>query len=192
MIDPFRFNNYTVRKKLFTFMGDAFHIFDPDGNVVFYSKLKPFKLKEDIRIYAGEDFKTEILSIKARRIIDFASAYDVIDSETGGKIAVLKRKGIKSMLRDEWIIMDSADKEIGIIKEDSMMLAMIRRFLLNLIPQGFTAQLYGKPVCRFRQNFNPFILKINVDFSEDMANIFDKRIGLAAALLLGAIEGRQD
>ena len=32
-----------------------FHIYDEAGNVAFYSKMKAFKLKEDLRIYSGED-----------------------------------------------------------------------------------------------------------------------------------------
>ena len=72
--------------------------------------MKAFKLKEDIRLYTSEDMQTEVLSIQARKIIDISSAYDVIDSLTGAKVGALKRKGLKSILKDEWIIMDAEDK----------------------------------------------------------------------------------
>jgi uncharacterized protein YxjI len=73
----FRLNQYLVRKKIFSFLGGAFHIFDSNGQVMFYSKQKAFKLKEDIRIYTGEDMTTELITIKARQMLDFSATYDV-------------------------------------------------------------------------------------------------------------------
>jgi uncharacterized protein YxjI len=189
----FKFNNYLVRRKILKLFGASFHIFDPDGNVVFFSSQKAFKLKEDIRVYTGEDMQTEVLTILARRIIDFSSAYDVYDpAQAGLKVGALKRKGMKSIIKDEWIIMDAQDKEIGLIQEDSMLLALVRRFLTNLIPQKYAGMVHGAQVCTFKQNFNPFVMKINLDFSMDARGLLDRRIGIAAAILLCAIEGKQN
>lgn len=183
---------YTVSRQIFKLLGAAFHIYDPNGNVAFYSKQKAFKLKEDIRVYTGEDMRNEILTIKAKNIIDFSAAYDIFDPTTQTKVGVLKRKGMKSILKDEWIIMDANEKQIGLIQEDSMMLALIRRFLTNLVPQSFDGTINGQKVCHFKQNFNPFVTKITLDFSMDINNLLDRRLGIAAAVLLCAIEGKQD
>ena len=134
----------------------------------------------------------EVLSIQARNIIDFSAAYDVIDSATGTKVGVLKRKGLKSIIQDEWIIMDANNQEIGLIQEDSTVLALIRRFLTNLIPQKYHGQVGGQQVCIFKQNFNPFVMKINLDYSMDTQGLLDRRLGIAGAVLLCAIEGRQN
>lgn len=182
---------YTVRRKIFKLLGAAFHIYDPQGNVAFYSKQKAFKLKEDIRVYTSEDMLTEVLTIKAKNIIDFSAAYDIFDPTTQTKVGVLKRKGMKSILKDEWIIMDANENQIGLIQEDSMMLALVRRFLTNLVPQSFDGAINGQRVCHFKQNFNPFVTKITLDFSMDMDSLLDRRLGIAAAVLLCAIEGKQ-
>jgi hypothetical protein len=188
----FAHNKYLVRRKIFTLWGGAFHIFDAAGNVVLYSRLKAFKLKEDIRLYTGEDMATEVLVIKARKILDFSSAYDVFDPSLGGaKIGALKRKGLKSILKDEWIFMDATDREIGLITEDTVLLALLRRFLTNLIPQSYDGTINGSRVCHFKQNFNPFVMKVTLDFSPDQSGLLDHRLGLAAAVLLCAIEGKQ-
>jgi uncharacterized protein YxjI len=192
MTDGFEHTTYLVRRKILKLFGAAFHIYDPQGNVVFYSKLKAFKLKEDIRIYTGEDMREEVLVIKARKILDFSSAYDVVDPTTNEKVGVLKRKGFKSILKDEWIMMDANDQDIGLIKEDSTALALLRRFLTgSLIPQKYYGEIDHNPVCTFKQNFNPFVVKINLDFSPDTNNLLDRRLGIAAAVLLCAIEGKQ-
>ena len=190
--EVFTHERYLVRRKIFKLFGAAFHIYDPSGRVAFYSKQKVFKLKEDIRIYTGEDMRREVLIIKARQIIDISAAYDVIDPVTNTKVGALKRKGLKSILKDEWIIMDAEDKEIGFIKEDSTLLALIRRFLTNLIPQKYYGELNGEQVCLFKQNFNPFVMKINLDFSMDRKGLLDRRLGIAGAVLLCAIEGKQN
>lgn len=188
----FQYSNYLVRRKMFKLFGAAFHIYDPNGKVAFYSKQKAFKLKEDIRVFTDEDMMTEVLTILARNIIDFSVAYDVFDSINNIKVGALKRKGMKSIIKDEWIIMDAENKEIGLIQEDSVLLALIRRFLLNIIPQEYHGVVNGKKVCLFKQNFNPFVMKINLDYSMDVNGLLDRRLGIAAAILLCAIEGKQN
>lgn len=192
ILPAYQHTNYLVRKKILTVLGSTFEIFDPNGAVVFYSKQKAFKLKEDIRIFTGADMQTEVLAIHARQILDFSAVYDVIDSATNTKIGALQRKGMKSILKDEWLFLDENDREIGVLQEDSMLMALLRRFLANLIPQTFLGSINGMPVCQFKQHFNPFVVKINLDFAIDTNQLLDRRLGLAAAILLCAIEGRQD
>jgi hypothetical protein len=189
--DRYAHPTYLVRRKVFTLFGNAFHIYDPVGQVAFYSRQKAFRLKEDLRLYSGEDMRTEILSMRARRIIDFGVTFDVFDSLTGAKVGALRRKGFKSMLQDEWLILDPEDREVGLVQEDSVALALIRRFLTHLVPQTWNASLGGAPVAVYRQHFNPFILKITIDFTADVARRLDRRMGIAIAVLLNAIEGRQ-
>jgi len=189
--EQFTYPTYLVRRKFFRVLGAALHIFDPNGQVALYAQMKAFKLREDIRLYTGEDMKTEVLTIKARQVLDISATYDVVDPATGAKIGALRRKGLKSILRDEWLILDATDVQIGTIKEDSTALALIRRFLTNLVPQKFHAELHGKHVATYKQHFNPIIFKMDVDFTADTGGMLDKRIGLAAAVLLATIEGRQ-
>ena len=194
--DPrFGHPQYILRKKVFKLLGAAFHVYDTAGNLVMYSKQKAFKLREDIRLYTGEDMQTELLTIQARQIIDFGAAYDVVDSPTRGKVGALKRKGLKSILRDEWVVMDAFDREIGLIQEDSTALALVRRFIDAVsifLPQKYHVEIGGQLVATLQQNMNPFVKKLTVDFSPDPQGRFDRRLGLAAAALLSAVEGRQD
>lgn len=191
MIDHFGHTTYLVRKKVLKLFGASFHIFDPNGQVVLFSNQKAFKLKEDIRLYTGEDMQTEVLVIKARQVIDWAATYDVYDSVNQHSVGLLKRRGLKSFLRDEWIFADEQEREMGLIQEDSTLLALVRRLVTNLVPQNYHATINGKTVCTFRQNFNPFVMKVTVDFTEDTEGAIDRRLGIAAAILLCAIEGRQ-
>src|SRR5262249_54220124 len=126
--DRWSHSTYLVRRKVFKLFGNAFHIYDPTGNVAFYSKMKAFRLKEDLRLSTGEDMRTEVLSMRARQILDLGVTFDVTDSTTGEKVGALRRKALRSLLRDEWSILGPNDEEVGTVQEDSMALALVRRF----------------------------------------------------------------
>lgn len=192
MHDKFSYNQYLVRRKVLSVLGAKFHIYNSNQDLVMYSQLKAFKLKESIRLYSDESMSQELLTISARSIIDFSATYDVKDAITGEHVGSLRRKGMKSILKDDWIVLNASEVEIGRIKEDSRLLAMLRRFLSNLIPQQYNVLMNGNTVSTFKQNFNPFVTKINVDFSPDPGQMLDRRLGLAASVLLCAIEGKQN
>ena len=189
--NPYGYSNYMIRKQFFKLFGETFRIYTPTGALAFYANLKAFKLKEDIRVYSDESRTREILAIKARNIIDIAATYDVIDSMSGQKIGAFKRKGLKSIIKDEWLIFDAQDQQIGMIQEDSWKLALLRRYITNLIPQKFHGTVNGQPVFIFQQHFNPIIQKIDLDYSIDTNGLLDRRLGIAAAVLMCGIEGRQ-
>ena len=184
----FGLNRYLIRRKVLKILGSSFHVYDGDS-IVGYSELKAFKLKEDIRVFADESMQDELLSIRARQIIDFSAAYDIIDSESGRKLGAAQRKGFKSILRDSWEILDADDKPIAQLKEDSTAMAILRRFLSNLIPQTFHLEHGSGPPIVFTQRFNPFIYKLEVEIPSDTT--LDRRLIFGAAVLISAIEGRQ-
>jgi uncharacterized protein YxjI len=123
----FSHDQFWVRRKFFSLFAPKFYLYDQHENLIAFVKQKAFKLREDIRVYSDESMTRELLHIQARRIIDWSSAYDVLDSLTQQKIGTLKRKAWRSMVRDEWIIMDASDMEVGRIQEDSTFLALLRR-----------------------------------------------------------------
>ena len=183
-------DQYVIRRKFLRLFGNEFRVFDAAGTQVLFSRQKAFKLREDIRVWSGDDMQTELLRIAARQIVDFSAAYDVIDSTTNMKVGAFKRKGLKSIVRDEWILMDANDQEIGLFQEDSMGMAILRRFI-NIIPQKFHMDVGNAHVANLRQNWNPFVVKVTVDFTPDTQKVLDKRFGIAVAILHSAIEGRQ-
>ncbi len=190
MNPAFSFNQYLLKRQVFALTG-KFRFFDPSGRLVLFSEQKMFKLREDIRVYSDESKTQEVLMIKARQIIDFSAAFDVVDSATGQKVGALRRKGLASILRDEWEILDVNDNIIGKLVEDSMGLAMLRRFLSGLIPQNYDILLGTNRVADLKQPFNPFAYQLDINFSMDVNKLLDRRLGIAAGILLAAIEGRQ-
>ena len=189
-------DHFLLRRKFLKIFGQSFHVYDANDQVCFFVKLKAFKLKEDIRIYADTDQQNELLRIQARSVIDFGATYDVIDSTQDLKLGALRRKGLKSLFRDSWLILDVNDEETGTLMEESGGLALLRRLVGGfgslIMPQTFKVEVNGQHVASFRQRRNPFIAKLELDFSMDSQQLLDRRMGIAAAILIGAIEGRQN
>jgi hypothetical protein len=169
-----------------------FRFYDPTDRMIMFSEQKMFRLREDIRVYSDESKMQEVLSIKARQIMDFSAAYDVVDAELNQKVGVLRRRGLRSILRDEWEVLDANDHVIGKLFEDSVGLAMLRRLLLgSLLPQNYDITVGESRVADLKQRFNPFRYELDLDFTMDAGRLLDRRLGIAAAILLATVEGKQ-
>lgn len=191
MHTAFTHSSYLLKRQVLALTGKL-RFYDPYGNLVMFVEQKMFRLREDIRVYTDETKSQELLLIQARAILDWAAAYDVIDSQSGEKVGVLRRKGWKSVLRDEWQILDSHDQPIGVLWEDSVGLALARRLLLgSLLPQNYDILINGQRVADLRQKFHLFAYQLTLDFSMDIGDLLDRRLGIAAAVLLAIIEGKQ-
>ena len=188
----FQFPTYLLKRQAIALTG-KFRFYDPAGRLVMFSEQKMFRLREDIRVYDSEDKSREVLSVKARQIMDFSAAYDVMDTELNQKVGVLRRKGLRSILRDEWEVLDANDRVIGQLFEDSVGMALLRRLLLgSWLPQNYDLTVGETRVADLKQNFNLFRYELNLDFSMDTTHRLDRRVGIAAGILLAAVEGKQD
>ena len=185
-------SKFIIRRDIFA-IGGAFRVLSLENKLLLYSRQKIFKLKEDIRVYNDLEMHDEVLHLNAKQILDFSGAFDVIDSKTREKIGTLRRKGIRSVIRDKWEILDENGNLFAYIEEDSMGMALLRRFLTNLIPQKFTISEINtnRKLAQINQAFNPFLHWFKVDFSPDFEKRLNRRLGIAAVILLLAIEGRQ-
>jgi len=182
---------YVARRNLFNLFGIKCRILSLDGRPLLFVHLKAFRLRECITVYVDEAMSQPLLGIQARQIIDFSAAYDVFDHSTGQRVGALRRRGLKSILRDEWDILDVADQVIGQLIEDSQLMALLRRFLSNLIPQNYHLSIHGKTSATFTGTWNPFVVKHTVDLSADTEGLLDPRLALAASVLLLTVEGKQ-
>ncbi len=186
----FQHKRYLFRRKFFKIFGAAFHVYDEDNNLVFYAKQKAFKLKEDFRVYSDESETEELLVIKTPQILDFSATYYVFDPTADEVVGALKRKGWKSIFKDEWLFLTSENQQIGLLTETSWASAFMSRYL-PFFPQTYLAQTNnGKTLAEIRQHFNPFILKYTLFILKQNPAI-DRRLLIAAGILLAAIERRQ-
>lgn len=204
----------SLKEKLKSASGTTYQGKDREGNVVISARQKGYQRREDIRVYADEENTDEILAIKNEKIRDFSGKFDVTDSKTGELVGSLKRKGWKSELRDEWLILSPEGDEIGKLREQSKygsaylkravtlarafvdaipVVGIINDFIPSIYaaaPQRFTISgTDGEEVAEVRHSrklgFNLFM-----DVKQKDPSI-DRRLLTAANVLLCTIEGPQ-
>ncbi|MFO8101483.1 MAG: hypothetical protein R6U37_04845 [Dehalococcoidia bacterium] len=186
----FRGNMYTFRRKVFRIFGGFFQVYDESGRQVMHSEQASFRIREDFTVYAS-DVNQPLLRIKTPQMLDLGSTYYVTDMQTMESVGALRRSFFKSMFKDEWAFLDASNLEVGKLTEKSILGAMLSRFI-DLVPQTYTVQTldgFGQAV--IKQHFNPFILKYTMTIFEPNPAI-DRRLMIAAGILMGAIERRQE
>ena len=112
--------NYPLDFKFkITTLASDFNITDKNGNYVAYVRQKMFKLKEDVIVFNDESKSKELFRIKANQWIDFNASYslnDLIDNKNYGRLA---RKGMRSLWKASYDILDAHDHPKFKIQEDS-------------------------------------------------------------------------
>ena len=179
-----------LQKKNIQVIGAGFYVLNERGKLLFYGEQKAFRIREDFRIYSDEQKTREALIIKTPQILDISATYNVQDAHTKEFVGAVKRKGIKSIFKDEWVFLSREGQEIGKLTEESIIGAILSRFI-NLIPQKYVILTStGKEVARIAQHFNPFVLKYTMEIKEFPPSI-DIRLLIAMGVLLAGIERRQ-
>ena len=195
MTDLLTTNTYFISKKFLKILGEEFHIYTDDNKDVLigYSKQKALKIKEDIRVFSDESESNQILNIKARNLFDLSGNYDFTDPNTGESLGGIRRNFRKSFFQDSYSIYGSDNQVYGEIKEDSMINALIRRFIpfaSLAFPQVFSMDVQGQSSIIFTQKINPIIQKLTIQIPAE--NQLDRRVILGAAMIIIAIEGKQN
>jgi uncharacterized protein YxjI len=186
----FQEDRFTALQKIFSFT-PQFRFCDPQGKTLAYLRKKVFSWKDQIRVFTDETHSLELLTINARKIIDWGSAFEVTDSLNHQRVGVLKRRGWRSFVRSEWLIFDAQEQQVGRIVEQSAFKAVMRRLLGDLLPQSYSFEIQGQQVGTARQRLNFLMPRMEADFSSDSGRLLDRRLATAAVVLIMSIEGRQ-
>jgi uncharacterized protein YxjI len=168
----------------------------PAGAPVAFVRQKRMAFKEDIRFFADESEATELFRIKARRVVDIGGRYDVDDS-MGQQIGVLEHQFRKSLLRTSWRIFSPADEEIAVAQEKNEALAIARR-VIDFVPYGewvpipydFLIHAGDRELGHFTRKFLAMRDTYTLDLSGDQEKRVDRRLGIALAIGLDALQNR--
>jgi hypothetical protein len=168
-----------IKRPFWSFLGRRFQVYAPDGRMVLFVRHPLLKLREEFTVFTDETERVPVLRIRARQIIGIDIANDVFDAVTGERVGTIKKRGLKSILRDTWDVLDASDQPAGLVQEDGA--ALLRRFFPILLGK-WRIELAGAVVARVRQVFRFFVKEFELDLSEGQGRI-DPRFAVACALL---------
>lgn len=181
------------RRKVFSLVGGEYRATDENDQEIFYARQRPFRLREDFRVYPNKKSDREVLKIKTPRIVDAWATFTVEDPAEHQPVGSLRRKWFDSIFRDTWEIRNSGGQTVGSIREKSQWGAIVSRFLPQfLAPQNYSIRdKDGHAVADIRQSRNPFVLKYDMNIHGIEPSI-DRRLLAASGILLAGIERRQE
>lgn len=105
---------------------------DATGAPVCYVKQKLFKLKEAVTVFSDESKQSTLCQIKADRIIDWSACYHFYD-QSGESFGAVRRKGMRSIWKAHYEVLDENDNHISTIEEENPM-SKVADSLLGEIP----------------------------------------------------------
>lgn len=185
-----------VDRQFFKLVGATTRTYDEQNNLVCRADQKAFKLKEEVIFYKDEAKMMPYFNVNARKIIDLGMTYDITDSATGQLVASLRRMGIMSaFVRDEWLILNANEQEIGRIVEESAGLGFLRRqfpLVAVFLPQRFAISINGQEYGTMQQNRNPFTLKLYCTYADNINSLLGTLLPIAIPSLIEMIEARQN
>ena len=206
-IDPNAHDRFILRQRLRLVTNEYEFSLPADGETpgppFCFVRQRTFKLKEDIRFYTDEGRSTELMRIKARQRFDPRARYDVTSTD-GSKIGEIQKVFGASLLRSTYTLFDANGSEIATATEANAVVAIFRRLVgfLGLIPvvgvvvdflpipYHFVFLRDGVEVGSHRRHLWKVRDTYTIDLSSDPGRTLDRRLSLALAVGMDALQAR--
>jgi hypothetical protein len=115
----------------------------------------------------------------------------------GQQIGVLEHQFRKSLVRTSWRILSPADEELAVAQEKNAALAIARR-VVDFVPYGewvpipydFLIHAGDRELGHFTRKFLAMRDTYTLDLSGDQEKRVDRRLGIALAIGLDALQNR--
>jgi len=179
-------SHYVIKRKFWSFMERVFRVFTGDGQLIMYIKHPVLKLREEFTVFADEAMTQPLLKIKSRQAIAINFSYDVTDATTGQSLGAVQKKGLASIVRDKFIVLDPSGQEIGYAQEQG---ASVLRRIFPFLTSKHAIFVGGQQVAFIAQRFRFFNKEFEVDLQPSS---LDPRFVLAVALLALMAEARRE
>ena len=202
-IDPNEHDRFVLRQKFRLVINEyEFSLPAPDGDspgqVFCFVSQQRFKFKEDIRFYTNESKSVEIMRIKARDRFDPTARYDVTDSD-GNAIGQIQKVFGRSLLRSTYMLYGSSVTVTA--TEKNLLVALFRRLVgfvpgvANVanwlpIPYHFVFKSGDSVIGIHRRHLWKLGDVYTIDMSGDPERALDRRLVLAAAVGMDALQAR--
>jgi uncharacterized protein YxjI len=179
-------SRYRIKRRFWSVFERVFRVFTLDGQLIMLVKHPVFRLREEFMVFADEGATQPILRIKSRQMVAINFSYDVTDAATGELLGTVQNRGLRSIVRDRFLILDAQGNEMGYMEEQGA--SILRRFL-PILTSKHAIFMGGRQAAYIRQIFRFFTKEFEVELAADAV---DPRFVLACALLALIAEARRE
>ncbi len=199
MIEPNEHDAFVVKQK-FSLVVNEYDIELPDGGQVAFVRQKPFAFKEELRFSPGRGVDQTLLTMKARSRFDPTATYDV-NGPDGASVGIVRKAFGASLLRSTWVLESPEGTEIATARERKVWVALFRRMVGFVpyvgavadflpIPYDFVFFQDEQELGHFRRRRGSLRDSYDLDLSHDVKRTLDRRLVLAVAVGLDALQAR--
>ncbi len=178
--------HYVIKRKFWSLLERVFRVWTGDGQLIMYIKHPLLRLREEFMVYEDEAQTRPLLRVKSKQVIAINFAYEITDVTTGHALGTVQKQGLRSIVRDRFIVLDPAGNEIGYAEEQGA--SVLRRFFPWLTSRH-AIFVNGGQVASIRQVFRFFTKEFRVDLQPSE---LDPKFVLAVALLALIAEARRE
>jgi len=179
-------SRYRIKRRFWSFMERIFRVWTLDGQLIMMVKHPVLKLREEFTVWADEGMTQPLLLVKSRQVVAINFSFDVTDATSGALLGTVQKRGLKSLVRDKFLILDPAGAEIGYMEEQG---ASILRRIFPWLTSKHSIFIGGQEAARVRQKFRFFTKEFEVDMTPGAV---DPRFVLTCALLALMAEARRE
>jgi hypothetical protein len=91
---------------------------DANGKLLWYVRMKAFRLKEAVTIFADREQMRPLFEIQADRVIDFGGTYQIQDATTHAPIGTIRNQGMRSLWRSHYELLRNGQPLFNVREEN--------------------------------------------------------------------------
>jgi uncharacterized protein YxjI len=179
-------HHYIIKRKFWSFLERVFRVWTADGQLIMYIKHPILRLREEFMVYEDEAQTRPLLRVKSKQVVAINFAYEITDAKTGQVLGTVRKQGLRSIVRDKFILLDATDREIGYAEEQGA--SLLRRFF-PFLTSKHAIFAHGQEAAYIRQVFRFFTKEFTVALRPSK---LEPQFVLAVALLALIAEARRE
>ena len=186
----FQQDHFHARQTRFS-LTPKLYFHDQNGKTLAFVRNLSLHWNRGLRVFTDPTLSYELLTIRPATEQTSERSFDVFDPvnhEQAGKIKVPPVSGLQ---KQEWNLFNGAGEQIGHLQENSAMLAAMRRYLSEALPQTYTFYGEDRIVGHASLMSGIFSPEMEIDVCCGDHTAFDRRLVVAALVIVWAGRSQQ-
>lgn len=190
----FRYPSYTVQTRGEAGVAGVLTVHGPDGRMLLYNRQRDTRRVNELCLYSDEYMQDELLLITAVASHEGTDEFAVVDLTVDETVGLLRPLPPGAGRLDVWRFLTSDGEEIGGLRSGAGMPSALGKLFgskaSKLLPASYQGVVDGVHVCSFRRGIKPLASSLELDFTPDIHGLFDRRLGIAAGVMVTTFSDR--
>lgn len=170
-------STFTIKRPWLSWLGNKYWVYAPDGALVAFVKMPIFRWKPEMTIYADESMQSPLMHLVQQKLMTLKPTFDVMDVTANTSLGAIRKLAMKSIVRDEWELLDGQGNLVGNMKETGN--SFLRRVFPLLL--GKWEIRSGNAVAHIQQVFTLFSKEFTLELGRESERI-EPRFAIACAV----------